>query len=104
MLTLPVDLPPKIESAQACFALATGLIYQGGGRITVAETARIAGMEERAFVEAASALGEELEEMIQQAYDAVAIAEAYEEMKKPGGEPITAEELCKSLGLDPKTL
>jgi hypothetical protein len=66
MLTLTFDTPPKIESAQARFALATGLIYQGGGIITVAEAARIAGMEERAFVEAASALGEEMEEMIQQ--------------------------------------
>jgi hypothetical protein len=97
MLTLTVDAPPKLESAQARFALATGLIYQGGGIVTVAEAARIAGMEERAFVKAASALSEEMEEMIQQAYDAPRIAKARARMEREGTKSF--DEVCAKLGI-----
>jgi predicted HTH domain antitoxin len=105
MLMLPVNLPvQKVESAQLAFALAVGLIYQGGGIITVAEAAQIAGMEERAFVEAAAALGEEMEEMVEQAYDAEHCAKALAEMEREGGKTFSLAEVCESLGIDPKIL
>jgi ribosomal protein S21 len=102
MLTLPVDLPPQMESAEsiadARFALALGFICQGGGRITVAQAAQIAGMEERAFFEKASAISEEMEEMVQQAYDNEHCAAALEQMKRAGGKTSSLEEVRQRLG------
>jgi predicted HTH domain antitoxin len=91
MAIFQAELPNTVNDASARFALAAGLIYQGGGIVTVAEAARIAGMELPAFVQAARALGEEMEEMVEQAFDLEAIREAEEDMAKPGGEPIPWE-------------
>jgi predicted HTH domain antitoxin len=91
--TIQLALPSRIEERAARFAMATGLIYQGGGIITVAEAAQLAGMEKAAFVQAVVALGPEMEEMIEQAFD----MEAYREAKTEGGESIPWDKACAML-------
>jgi predicted HTH domain antitoxin len=101
---LQLDLPPAVSEANARFVLAAGLILQGGGAISVEEAAAMADMEPRDFVRAMRAGGRQMTRAIEDAIDADACREADEEMKRPGGEPLSFQDALAELGVDLNSL